>query len=47
MGLEPVLGVLEGYLKNATTVGIEPVTSRLLGGHHIHYAMAISFLAIV
>ncbi|KAH3700866.1 hypothetical protein DPMN_075847 [Dreissena polymorpha] len=38
LGLEPVLGVYVG--KNAPTVGIEPVTSRLLGRHHIHYATA-------
>ncbi|KAH3867561.1 hypothetical protein DPMN_030693 [Dreissena polymorpha] len=26
--------------KNAPTVGIEPVISRSLGGHHIHYTTA-------
>ncbi|KAH3696324.1 hypothetical protein DPMN_083786 [Dreissena polymorpha] len=41
LGLEPVLGVFERDLKNAPTLGIEPMTCRSLGGHHIHYAMAI------
>ncbi|KAH3895412.1 hypothetical protein DPMN_019576 [Dreissena polymorpha] len=36
-----VLVVFEGDLKNAPTVGIEPETSRSLGGHHIHYTTAI------
>ncbi|KAH3822562.1 hypothetical protein DPMN_124346 [Dreissena polymorpha] len=40
MGLEPVLGVFGRDLKNAATVGIESMTSRSLGGHHIHYATA-------
>ena len=40
LGLEPVLGVYGGDLKNAPTVGIEPMTSLSLGGHHIHYATA-------
>ncbi|KAH3699475.1 hypothetical protein DPMN_074431 [Dreissena polymorpha] len=29
-----------GDQKNAPTAGIEPVTSRSLGGHHIHYTTA-------
>ncbi|KAH3884281.1 hypothetical protein DPMN_008260 [Dreissena polymorpha] len=36
----PVLGVFGEDLKSAPTVGIEPVTSRSLGGHHIHYTTA-------
>ncbi|KAH3790410.1 hypothetical protein DPMN_168609 [Dreissena polymorpha] len=36
-----VLGVYGGDLKKAPTVGIEPETSRSLGGHHIHYTTAI------
>ncbi|KAH3864905.1 hypothetical protein DPMN_027938 [Dreissena polymorpha] len=40
LGLESVLGVFGGDLKNAPTVGIEPMTSRSLGGHHIHYTTA-------
>ena len=39
--VQPVLGVFGGDLKNATTVGIEPMTYRLLGLHHIHYTTAI------
>ncbi|XP_052269976.1 uncharacterized protein LOC127871264 isoform X1 [Dreissena polymorpha] len=39
---EPVLSVYREDLKNAFTVGIEPVTSWLLGGHHILYATATS-----
>ncbi|KAH3735431.1 hypothetical protein DPMN_041959 [Dreissena polymorpha] len=35
------LGVYGGDLKNAPTVGIEPVISPSLGGQHIHYATAI------
>jgi hypothetical protein len=37
--LEPVLCVFGGDLKKNPTGGIEPKTSRSLGGHHIHYAM--------
>ncbi|KAH3876773.1 hypothetical protein DPMN_000623, partial [Dreissena polymorpha] len=37
------LGVYGEDLKNAPAVGIEPVTSRSLGGHHIHYATATKF----
>ncbi|KAH3814346.1 hypothetical protein DPMN_142842 [Dreissena polymorpha] len=38
---EPVLGVYGGDLKNAHTVGIEPVfTTRSLGEHHIIYSTA-------
>ncbi|KAH3778419.1 hypothetical protein DPMN_179877 [Dreissena polymorpha] len=39
-GLEPVLGVNGEDLENAPTVGIKPVTSRSLSGHHIHYVIA-------
>ncbi|KAH3856334.1 hypothetical protein DPMN_098920 [Dreissena polymorpha] len=46
LGLKPVLGVFGGYLKNARTVGIDPVTSRSLGGHHIHYATATVCLPV-
>ena len=41
LGLEPVLGVYSGDLKNAPIVRIEPVTSRLLCAHQINYATAI------
>ncbi|KAH3876838.1 hypothetical protein DPMN_000688 [Dreissena polymorpha] len=34
--------ITRGDLKNAPTVGIEPMTSLLLGGHHIHYTTATS-----
>ncbi|KAH3824286.1 hypothetical protein DPMN_126120 [Dreissena polymorpha] len=37
-----LLGVYGGDLKNAPIVGIDPVTSRSLGGHHIPYATATS-----
>ncbi|KAH3749558.1 hypothetical protein DPMN_184058 [Dreissena polymorpha] len=40
LGLKPVLGVYMGDRKNAPTAGIEPVTSRSLGGHHIHFTTA-------
>ncbi|KAH3866891.1 hypothetical protein DPMN_030014 [Dreissena polymorpha] len=40
LGLDPVLGVYGGDLKNAPSVGIEPMTARSLGGHHIHYTTA-------
>ena len=40
LGLEPVLSVYGGDRKNTPTVGIEPLTSLLLGRHHIHYTMA-------
>ncbi|KAH3730317.1 hypothetical protein DPMN_056300 [Dreissena polymorpha] len=36
----PRISVYEMDLKNAPTVGIEPMTSRSLGGHHIHYITA-------
>ncbi|KAH3699132.1 hypothetical protein DPMN_074086 [Dreissena polymorpha] len=38
-----------GDRKNAPTAGIEPVTSRSLGGHHIHYTTATqySYTAVV
>ncbi|KAH3889081.1 hypothetical protein DPMN_013130 [Dreissena polymorpha] len=37
LDLDPVLGVFGEDVKNAPTVGIEPVTSRSLGEHHINY----------
>ncbi|KAH3847790.1 hypothetical protein DPMN_090120 [Dreissena polymorpha] len=40
LGLEPVFCVFGGDLKNAPTAGIEPMTSQLLGGHHINYTTA-------
>ncbi|KAH3872904.1 hypothetical protein DPMN_036127 [Dreissena polymorpha] len=47
LGLEPVLGVYGGDLKNAPTVGIEPVTSRSRGGHHIHYTTATNYAPLM
>ena len=40
LGLEPVLVVFGGDLKNAPTVVIELVNSRSLGRHHFHNATA-------
>ncbi|KAH3784668.1 hypothetical protein DPMN_162632 [Dreissena polymorpha] len=40
LGLEQVLFVYGENQKKALTVGMEPVTSRSLGGHHIHYTTA-------
>jgi len=39
--------VSEGDLKNAPTAGIEPMTSRSLGRHHIHYTTATLVPSII
>ncbi len=47
LGLEPVLGVYGGDLKNASIVGIEPVTSRSLGIETSNLQFTINILTDV
>ena len=42
--VKEVLGIYGEYLKKAPTVGIEPLTSLSLGGHHIQYDLKMIYV---